>query len=144
MLTRHAGSRSASGVAASLRVFHVPAMKWPAVLCARHNYNVKPSVFSLPPSFLSFHLSILRSGRCTGSKLPSLLPRRSPAQLPSYTHRAFRFINYFYSIVSSRIDLHRNARIIYYASVATRLAPSIPIDFEWRVPLLQSVAFVFP
>lgn len=97
MLTRHAGSRSASGVVASLRVFHVPAMKWPAVLCARHNYNVKPSVFSLPPSFLSFLLSILRSGRCTGSKLPWLLPRQSPAQLTSYTHRAFRFINYFYS-----------------------------------------------
>lgn len=124
MLTRHAGSRSASGVVASLRVFHVPAMKWPAVLCARHNYNVKPSVFSLPPSFLSFLLSILRSGRCTGSKLPWLLPRQSPAQLPSYTHRAFRFINYFYSndsIVSSRINLHRNTRIIHYASVVTRL-----------------------
>lgn len=38
-----------------LRVFHVPAKKWPTVLCARDNYNVKPTVsaslFSFFPSF---------------------------------------------------------------------------------------------
>lgn len=38
-----------------LRVFHVPAKKWPTVLRARDNYNVKPTVsaslFSFFPSF---------------------------------------------------------------------------------------------
>lgn len=71
----------------SLRVFHVPAKKWPAVLRTRDNYNIKPTRAVFSASLFSFCFTFRRTGAlvlsCVVALLPlPPLPSQSPLQLP--------------------------------------------------------------